>query len=77
MMRLAMYGSLSSSSFTKHLRDYFVKDTVEEGNIDIKYCPTEKMWSNILNKPKQGATFKKDGAILMNAPVEYDDQIEF
>ena len=34
------------------------------------------MWSNILNKPKQGPPFKKDRSILMNVPVDYDDEVE-
>ena len=53
-MRLAINGSLSSSSRTKHIKAkyYFVKDKIEEGKIDLRHCPTEIMWSDVLNKPK-------------------------
>ncbi len=56
-MRLALNGSMSSSSRTKHIkaRYYFVKDKVEEGEVDIRYCPTKQMWSDVLNKAKTGS----------------------
>ncbi len=49
-----MNGSLSSSKRTKHIkaRYYFIKDRIEEGEVDMQYCPTKEMWSNVLNKPK-------------------------
>ena len=78
-MRLAVNGSLSSSKRTKHIkaRYYFIKDKIEEGEVDVRYCPTTEMWSDILNKPKHGTPFKKDRAMLMNVPVGYDDDLEF
>ncbi len=29
-----------------------------------------------MNKPKQVAPFKRDGAMLMNVPIKYDDRVE-
>ena len=74
-----MNGKFLSSKRTKHIkaRYFFVKDKIEEGEVEIRYCPTEKMWSNVLNKPKQGAPFRKDRAMLMGIPVEYDDHVEY
>ena len=74
-----MNGSMSSSSHTKHIkaRYYFVKVKVEEGEVDIRYCPTKKMWSDILNKPQQGSPFSKDRAMIMNVPVNYYDRVKF
>ena len=71
-MRLAMNGSLSSSKRTKHIkiRYYFIKDKIEQGEIDPRYCSTEEMTADILNKPKNGAAFRHDRAKLMNLPVE-------
>ena len=53
-MRLAINGSMSYLSCTKHIkaRYYFVKDKVEEGEFDIKYCLNKQMRSDILNHPK-------------------------
>ena len=49
---------------------------MDRGEVDIKYCPTKIMWADVLNKPKQGAAFRQDRAILMNVPIEYDDANE-
>jgi len=72
-------GKFSSSKRTKHIkaRYFFVKDKIEEGEVEIRYCPTEKMWSDVLNKPKQGSPFRKDRAMLMGIPEEYDDHVEY
>ena len=58
--------------------DYFIKGKVEEGEVEIQYCPTDKMWSDVLNNPKQGALFCSDKAMLikMNLPLDYDDNDE-
>ena len=78
-MRLAVNGSLSLSKRTKHIkaRYYFIKDKIEEGEVDVRYCPTTEMWSDVLNKPKHGTPFKKDRAKLMNVPLAYDNDLEF
>ena len=34
------------------------------------------MWSDILNKPKQGQAFREFRAFLMNVPTNYDDEVE-
>ena len=77
-MRLAVNGILSSSSRTKHIkaRYYFVKDKIDDKEIDIQYCPTEKMWADILTKPLQGAAFRTMRHHLQNCPVDYDDNVE-
>ena len=64
---------------TKHIkaRYYFIKDKIEEGEVDVRYCPTTEMWSDVLNKPKHGTPFKKDCAKLMNVPLVYDNDLEF
>ncbi len=45
--------------------------------VDIRYCCTEKMLSDILNKLNKGSSFNKDRVMLMNVPVDYDDRVEF
>ncbi len=78
MMRLMIDEPLSFSTCTKHIkaRYYFIKDKVEGGEVEVQYCPTDKMWSDVLNKPKQGLPFRTDRAMLMNVPVDYDDDKE-
>ena len=53
-----------------------VKDRIDEGELEVQYCPTKKMWTDVLNKPEQGAKFRLDRAELMNVPVDYDDNVE-
>ena len=67
-------GKTSSSKRTKHIkvRYFFIKDMMEQGEMEIKYCPTEQMWSNVLTKPLQGQQFWKIRVMLINCPVDYN-----
>ena len=42
----------------------------------VQYCPTEMALVSILNKPKQGTPFRKDRAMFMNCPINYDDAVK-
>ena len=44
--------------------------------MEIKWTPTEKMWCDIITKPKQSQFFRKFRGYLMNLPANYDDQVE-
>ena len=37
----------------------------------VNYCPTEKMWSDVLTKPLQREKFRKMMSMLMNCPKDY------
>lgn len=52
-------GMHSASKRTKHIKVwyFFIKDKVDQKEIMLKYCPTDKMWADILTKPKQGKAF--------------------
>ena len=78
-INLANNRTFSSSKRTKHIKAgyFFIKDKMKEGKVEIRYCPTKKMWSNVLNKPKQGAPFRKDPAMMMDVPVEYDNNVKY
>eukprot|EP00804_Cyclotella_cryptica_P021176 CCRYP_001489-RA/>CCRYP_001489-RA protein AED:0.41 eAED:0.35 QI:0/-1/0/1/-1/1/1/0/615 len=75
---LATNGRWSSSKRTKHIKSryFFVKDRIEQGELEVQHMPTEKMWSDILTKPKQGKAFREMRGMLMNVPEEYDDEVE-
>ena len=77
-MRLQINGALSSSGRTKHTkaRYYYITEKIEDGDIEVKYCPTYEMWVDMLTKLKQGTPFKKDRALLQNVPIDYDDGVE-
>jgi hypothetical protein len=46
---------------TKHLRTrkYRVKEYVDNGNLKVIHCSTEKMIADVLTKPLQGSLFKR------------------
>eukprot|EP00804_Cyclotella_cryptica_P015717 CCRYP_013378-RA/>CCRYP_013378-RA protein AED:0.70 eAED:0.41 QI:0/-1/0/1/-1/0/1/0/188 len=75
---LANNGRWSSSRRTKHIKSryFFIKDKVRSQEVSFEHMPTNKMWSNVLTKPKQGAGFCQDRAMLMNYGVDYDDEKE-
>eukprot|EP00956_Cyclotella_meneghiniana_P028301 scaffold65295_cov71-Cyclotella_meneghiniana.AAC.14 len=75
---LANNGRWSAGKRTKHIKSryFFIKDKVDSGEIEVQHQPTDKMWSDVLTKPKQGAAFKRDRAMLMNCIEEYDDEVE-
>ena len=77
-LMLARNGRFSSGKRTKHIKArYFnIADKVSDGEIELAYEPTETMWADVLNKPKQGKAFREFRAFLMNVPVNYDDELE-
>jgi hypothetical protein len=77
-LSLEKNGRISSSKRTKHIKaKYFlVKDYYESGEIDLRYCPTDIMWADVLTKPLQGQKFTDMRAFLRNCPRDYNDDIK-
>jgi hypothetical protein len=75
---LATNGRWSSSKRTKHInnRYFLVKDKIDRGELEVEYDSTNRMWSDILTKPKQGVAFREFRGHLMNCPTDYDDEVE-
>ncbi len=71
-------GRISSLKQTKHIKaKYFlIKDCYESGEIDLRYCPTDIMWADVLTKPLQGQKFRDMQAFLQNCPRDYNDDIK-
>jgi len=71
---LEVNGKMSLGKKTKHIssRFFFITDKIARGKFDVEYCPAEKMWCHILNKPKQGASYRLNRNHIMNVPVYYD-----
>jgi hypothetical protein len=72
---LKINGQASNSKHTKHIevKYYFIKDKVGQGEITIKHCPTDKMWTDINTKPKQGFVFRVFRRHAMGIPTDYRD----
>ncbi len=79
VLSLEKNGCVLSSKCTKHIKaKYFlIKDYSDAGEIDVKFCPTDEMWADVLTKPLQGQTFRDMRAFLQNCPRDYDDDVEF
>ena len=51
-LSLEKNGRVSGSNRTKHIKAkyYLVQDKYNSHDIDLKYCPTDTMWADILTK---------------------------
>jgi hypothetical protein len=65
-IRLAETGR-STSSRTRHIkiRYFFLKQFVDSQELQVVFCPTDKMVADILTKPLQGECFAKGRDILL------------
>jgi hypothetical protein len=65
-------GRVSSTKCTKHIKaKYFlIIEYYDAGKIDVKFCPTDKMWADILTKPLQGQKFRDVRAFVQNCPQD-------
>jgi hypothetical protein len=74
-LSLEKNGRISSSKRTKHIKNkyFFIQHYYQSGEINLKRCPTNDMWADILTKPLQGNRFHQLHAFLMNFPVDYSE----
>ena len=54
-------GRCSCSSRSKHIdvRYFFIKDRIDNGTIEVEYCPTEIILADFFTKALQGNGFRK------------------
>ena len=52
-------GSCGQKSRHIDVRFFWIKDPIQSGNIDLRYCPTEDMVADYFTKPLQCAAFQK------------------
>ena len=64
---------ISISKRTKHIKVRFlvIKDVINRGGLSVDYCPTEKIWADVLTKNLQRTAFKEMRAMLMNCTLDY------
>jgi hypothetical protein len=58
---ISVAKNLVLHSRTKHIevRYHFLRDNIENGNIDLIHVPTDKQLADILTKPLDQATFPR------------------
>jgi len=66
-MRMEKNGrnSCTGNSRHIHIRYFFVKDRVDKGEVEIHYCPTNRMVADFYTKPLQGKLFHKLRRFIM------------
>jgi hypothetical protein len=74
-LSLTKNGYVSSSTRLQHIKAkyFFCKHYHHAGEINLTYCPTDKMWADVLTKPLQGSKFRLMRAFLMNCPESYSE----
>ncbi len=79
LLSLEKNGRVSSSKRTKHIKPtyFMIKDYYKSGEKDLRYCPTDVMWADVLTKPLQGQKFRDTmRAFLQNCSRDYDNDAE-
>jgi hypothetical protein len=68
-------GKASSSRRTKHIKVkyFYIKEKVDNREINVRHCPTDQMWTDINTKPKQGKVYREFHGHVMGIPPDYDD----
>ena len=66
-IQLEKHGKKSSSRRTRHfdIRIFNVRDKLRNNNIEVVYCPTEKMVADFFTKPLQASQFRRLRWIVM------------
>jgi hypothetical protein len=74
---LEVNGRMSSTRRTKHIKNkfFYVKDKVDQGEIEIRKRDTGDMWSDVCTKPKQGTPFRKDRSMIMGCPLDWPNEL--
>jgi hypothetical protein len=77
-LSLEKNGRMSLPQGTKHIKaKYFlIENYYDAGVINVKFCPTNQMWADILTKLLQGQKFRDMQAFLQNFPQDYKDNTE-
>ena len=70
-------GKQSSGKRTRHLniKYFYLTDQIEQGNVTVKFCPTDEMLADYMTKPLQGKKFVKFRKDIMNIPHDQESDI--
>ena len=68
IIKLLKNGKESSGKRTRHfnIRLFYATDLINEKEVTVKYCPTDRMWADYDSKPLVGAKFKLFRDMKMN-----------
>lgn len=66
-MKMERNGRNSCTGNSRHvnIRYFWVKDRIDKGEFELKYCATDRMLADFYTKALQGSTFKKFWYVIM------------
>ena len=66
-MKLEKNGKASSHKRTRHIniRYFTIKDYLDRKELEVEYCPTDKMQADYMSKPLQGKLFEANRRAIM------------
>ena len=69
-IKLENNGLKSVGPHSRHIniRYFFITDQIQQGNMKIKYCPTDDLEADYMTKPLQGLKQRKFRKSIMNLP---------
>jgi hypothetical protein len=70
---------MSSSQCPKYITEakyFLIKDYCDAGVINVKLCPTNQMWADVLTKPLQGQKFRDMQVFFQKCTQDYEDDTE-
>ena len=61
-------GKSSAGKASRHIniRYYFIRDHIQNGNLEVKHCPTDDLIADCMSKPLQGAKFYRFRKAILN-----------
>ena len=67
-IKLQRNGRWSAGKRSRHLdiKIFYIKDQIDKGLLDVKYCPTDQMMADYMTKSLQGSKFGKQRRFIMN-----------
>ena len=73
---IAMTKSVLCSSKSRHIKldHHYIRQQVNNGEVELKYCPTSEMVADILTKALDRRRFEKLRSILLGT-TSLDDKI--
>ncbi len=75
---MGIYCPLNEPNIYNIKAKYFlIKDYYDAGEIEVKFCPTDDMWADVLTKPLQGQKFRDMRGFLQNRPRDHNNDTEF
>lgn len=67
-MKLELNGKASSGKRTRHfnIKYFYITDLIDQNELRIEYCPTDKMIADYMTKPLTGPKFSYFRNLIMN-----------